>query len=81
MTGKNPEAMAQGAVAEARLWRAVIARTVQEWMSGPMRLKREAEEYLFGNDGDFSLVCASAGMDASRLRAALTRVRRQSPGL
>jgi hypothetical protein len=65
-------------MAEARLWRAVIARTVQEWISGPLRLKHEAERYLFGNGTDFQLVCESAGMDASRLRAGLIRVRRQS---
>ena len=60
-------------MAEARLWRAVIARTIQEWVSGPLQLKREAEKYLFGNDKDFVLVCESAGMDAGRLRAGLLR--------
>jgi hypothetical protein len=63
--------------AEEHLWRAVIASTIREWTSGPLRLKREAEEYLFGNDTDFAVVCQSAGIDAGRLRAQLVRLRRQ----
>lgn len=60
---------------EKRLWQAVILTTVQEWISGPLRFKRQAEEYLFNDDKDFPLVCQSAGMDVQRLRAQLTRLR------
>ena len=60
---------------ETRLWRAVIARTIQEWISGPLRRQREAEQYLFDDNGDFPLVCQSAGMDSSRLRSRLARLR------
>jgi len=63
-------------LAEARLWRAVIARTVQEWVSGPLRLKQEAERYLFEQNKDFVLVCESAGINAGRLRTGLLRLRR-----
>jgi hypothetical protein len=69
-TATNVEVMA-----EARLWRAVIASAIWEWVSGPLRSKREAEKYLFGNSKDFTLVCESAGMDAGRLRAGLLRFR------
>ena len=65
----------QEALAEARLWQAVIVNTVQDWISGPLRLKREAERYLFGHDSDFALVCQSAGMDVRRLRERLVRLR------
>lgn len=65
----------KAALAEARLWQAVILSTVQDWMSGPLRLKREAESYLFGENSDFALVCQSAGMDVSRLRGRLSRLR------
>jgi hypothetical protein len=58
-------------VPETRLWRAVIARTIQEWISGPLGIKREAEHYLFDDTRDFRLVCGSAGIDSGDLRARL----------
>lgn len=63
------------AVAEARLWQAVIVSTIQDWLSGPLRLKREAEQYLFADNSDFAIVCQSAGMDIGQLRARLARLR------
>jgi hypothetical protein len=60
---------------EALLWRAVIARTIQEWISGSLRRQREAEHYLFGDNRDFLLVCGCAGMDLGRLRSRLARLR------
>lgn len=63
---------------EMRLWRAVIVRTIQEWTSGPLRFKREAENYLFEDQKDFPLVCQSAGMDVTRLRSRLRRLRIQT---
>jgi hypothetical protein len=65
-------------LAECRLWQAVIVSTIEEWMSGPLRLKRQAEEYLFRDESDFPAVCRSAGMDVQRLRAKLLRLRSQS---
>jgi hypothetical protein len=64
-----------GPLAESRLWQAVIVSTIQEWISGPLRLKRQAEEYLFGDNSDFPTVCQSAGMDAGQLRRKLIRLR------
>jgi hypothetical protein len=60
---------------ETRLWRAVVARTIQEWISGPLRRKREAEQYLFDDKRDFRFVCGSAGIDSVELRARLARLR------
>ena len=68
----------QKPVAESRLWQAVIVSTIEEWIHGPLRLKRQAEEYLFTDNSDFPTVCQSAGMDVGRLRAKLTRLRLQS---
>jgi hypothetical protein len=39
--------------AERRLWRAVIASTVEEWVNGPLRRQREAEDFLFTNNRDY----------------------------
>src|SRR6266403_1912368 len=54
--------------AEQRLWRAVIAKTLEEWMNGPLRDSRIAEEFLFYDNKDFVSVCSSAGMDPLSLR-------------
>jgi hypothetical protein len=64
---------------EVRLWQAVLLRTIQEWVSGPLRQQRQAEQYLFRDNTDFPRVCQSAGLDPDDLRARLTRIRsRQS---
>jgi hypothetical protein len=63
------------ASAEIRLWHAVISSTVNEWVHGPLRRKREAEQYLFDDGSDFNLVCILSGMDPKRLRARLVKVR------
>jgi hypothetical protein len=69
----------QDAIGEVRLWQAVVLRTIQEWVSGPLRQQREAEQYLFHDNKDFPRVCESAGLDPDDLRARLARIRsRQS---
>jgi hypothetical protein len=60
---------------EKRLWQAVLLTTIQDWMWGPLRRKRQAEEYLFQDRKDFETVCKSAGMDPDRLRSKLNRLR------
>lgn len=60
---------------EQRLWRAVLASTVQEWISGPLRKKREAEQFLFEDNDDYRLVCCSAGIDPSHFRNRLAKLR------
>jgi hypothetical protein len=64
--------------AELRLWQAVIVSAIQEWLHGPLRQKRQAEEYLFRDNSDFPRVCQSAGMDVHHLRAKLTRLKLQA---
>jgi hypothetical protein len=58
-----------------KLWRAVIATTVDEWVSGPLRQKREAEQFLFTDNKDYRTVCYSAGIDPENLRARLEKIR------
>jgi hypothetical protein len=64
-----------GNTPETRLWRAVIARTIQEWISGPLSRQREAEQYLFDDNRDFRLVCGSARIDNGQLRTRLALLR------
>ena len=61
--------------AEERLWRAVIAKTLEEWVRGPLRYSRIAEEFLFHDNKDFQSVCSSAGMDPRSLREKLQSIR------
>jgi hypothetical protein len=60
---------------ETALWRGVIARTIQEWLSAPLRSQREAERYLFENSADLSFVCGLAGINIGYLRKCLNKVR------
>jgi len=61
--------------AEQKLWRAVIASTVEEWVSGPLRRKREAEQFLFSDNHDYRTVCFSAGINPEDLRGHLEKIR------
>lgn len=60
---------------EQKLWRAVIASTVREWIHGPLRQQREAERFLFSNHKDYRTVCYSAGIDPANLRNRLEKIR------
>jgi hypothetical protein len=60
---------------EQRLWRAVLASTVQEWIHGPLRKKREAEQFLFQDNDDYCTVCSSAGIDPADFRNRLEKLR------
>jgi hypothetical protein len=62
---------------ETHLWRAVVARAIEDWLSKPLRPKHEAERYLFTNSRDLSLVCHSAEIDVLDLRTRLNKVRGQ----
>lgn len=70
--------MSQDAPPETRLWQAVVATTIQEWVSGPLTAQREAERYIFSSKSDFNLVCESAGMNPDYLRGRLQRLRKQN---
>ena len=66
---------AEDMAGELRLWQAVVVRAIQDWMSGPIRQQRQAENYIFGGNPDFAMVCQSAGLNADDLRARLERIR------
>jgi hypothetical protein len=77
--GDKSMSMLQGSevleTAEQKLWRAVIASTVEEWVSGPLRKKREAEQFLFTDNDDYRTVCYSAGINPENLRGRLEKIR------
>ncbi len=61
-------------LAERRLWIAVLATAVEDWRSGTLRTRREAQKFLFENHEDYDRVCASAGVDPSGFRSSLLRI-------
>ena len=67
-------------IPEQRLWRAVIASTVNDWVYGPLRHKREAEQFLFHDDHDYPTVCFSAGINPENLRSRLHKIRAPERG-
>lgn len=75
MAEENVLHMQEEGTPEENLWRAVIATTIEEWIHGPLRLKREAERYLFNDEKDFPDVCSSAGIDVKYLRSRLVSIR------
>ena len=58
-----------------KLWRAVIARTLEEWVCGPLTRRRKAEQFLFDDNKDFRAVCFSAGINPGHLRKRLESIR------
>jgi hypothetical protein len=62
-------------IGEQKLWRAVIANTVEEWINGPLRRQREAEQFLFHDERDYRTVCFSAGINPEDLRDRLQKIR------
>ena len=68
-------------IAEMKLWSAVIANTIREWIHGSVRLQREAEEFLLRDEDDFPTVCYSAGMNPETLRDRLKKLRARADSL
>jgi hypothetical protein len=63
-------------IAERRLWTAVVVSAVEEWRTGSLRARREAQQFLFENKHDFELVCAGAGLDPTDMRSRLKKIGR-----
>jgi hypothetical protein len=70
-------AITEDLIGENRLWTAVIVKAVEDWRTGSLRARREAQKFLFEDHRDFNDVCASAGLEPSSLRAQLLRIGRK----
>lgn len=68
-------------IAEMKLWSAVIANTIREWIHGSARMQRAAEEFLLHDEDDFVTVCCSAGMNPETLRDRLKKLRARADSL
>jgi hypothetical protein len=68
------EDVSEDCISERRLWTAVIVTAVEDWRSGTLRARREAQSFLFEDKADFETVCAGAGLDPVTMRARLLKV-------
>lgn len=64
----------EGLISERRLWMAVLVNAIDDWRTGTMRARREAQDFLFNNDADLDMVCSGAGLDWSDFRMRLAKV-------
>jgi len=70
-------AVTEECIAERRLWVAVLMIAVEDWRSGTLRARREAQRFIFEDNKNFYDVCACAGMDPSSLRSKLLKIGRR----
>lgn len=64
-------------IAERRLWTAVLVNAVEDWRTGNLRKRREAEIFLFEDTEDFATVCEGAGLNPESLRTQLLKIGRR----
>jgi hypothetical protein len=73
--GNDSEEISENQRAERHLWIAVLAKAIEDWTSGNLRLRDAAQQFLFDNDRDLESVCSRAGLNLTYLRDRLRRVR------
>lgn len=59
-----------------RLWAAVLLQALEDWQSGNVRRRHEAETFLFESGADFNRVCAAAGLAPGSLLTKLQCMRK-----
>lgn len=64
-------------IGERRLWTAVIVNAIEDWRTGTLRARREAQAFLFEDHADFEDVCARAGLEPACFRGKLLKLGRQ----
>ena len=69
--------MTEESILERRLWTAVIVKAVEDWQTGTLRARREAQKFLFEDEADFVEVCGLAGLDPHSFRVKLLKVGRR----
>ena len=62
-------------VGERKLWVAILLQALEDWRTGTLRRRRDAERFLFHCESDFAAVCRGAGLDPATVLAKLQRMR------
>jgi len=60
------KAMTEGSelpVAEHNLWVAILLQALEDWQTGSLRRRKDAERFFFHCERDFAAVCRGAGLD------------------
>lgn len=71
---ENRDTVCEEMIGERRLWTAVVVSAVEDWRSGSLRARLEAQKFLFENTQDFELACAGAGLDPGDIRSRLLKL-------
>jgi hypothetical protein len=72
--GNDPSLVTEGVISERRLWTAVLINAIDDWRTGTLRARREAQDFLFNSDEDLETVCSGAGLDRADFRLRLSKV-------
>lgn len=70
----DSDTVTEGFLSERRLWTAVLVNAIDDWRTGSLRTRREAQDFLFNNDADLDMVCSGAGLDWSDFRMRVAKV-------
>src|SRR5271169_2096522 len=62
-------------VAERNLWVAILLQALDDWQTGTLRRRKEAERFIFHCESDFAAVCRGAGLDPACVLAKLQRIK------
>ncbi len=63
-------------VAEHNLWVAILLQALEDWQTGTLRRRQDAESFFFHCEKDFAAVCRGAGLDPSIVLGKLQRMKR-----
>jgi len=64
-------------IAERRLWTAVLVNALEDWRTGNLRERREAQQFLFEDANNFAMVCANAGLNPESMQSQLLKIGRR----
>ncbi len=71
---RNENEVSEDCVSERRLWTAVVACALQDWRTGTLRERREAQQFIFEDHADFENACSLAGIDRESLCSRLLKI-------
>jgi len=66
--------VSEDCASERRLWTAVLACALEDWRTGTLRQRREAQQFIFEDHADFENACSLAGIDRESLRSRLLKI-------
>ncbi len=62
-------------ISERKVWAEVLLQALEDWHSGNVRRRIEAEKFFFDCEKDFASVCRGAGLEPSSVLVKLQRMK------